>query len=150
MYGGSMYGGGYGGGMYGGRGNQISENTDFLEKCFFTIERMNFQIFHLCELARMIHQQSTALAYLYDIIKKGYILINTYCKDKTLSLISTIKTKIKEKILSIRKQIKEFLSKSSELENSKIRRHIKVIDNILFILLIIASSTVLYKAIKVN
>ena len=142
--------GGYGMGMGMGRGMSDPNNPDFLDKCFFTIEKMNFQIFHLCELARMIHQQSTALLFLYDIIKKGYSTVNTYAKDKIRSIFSSLKNYGIDKIIRLKQFTKEFLSKSENLEDNKIRSHIKILDKLLIFMLILASSTIIVKAIAVK
>jgi hypothetical protein len=148
-YGGYNMGmGGMGMGM--GRGMSDPNNPDFLDKCFFTIEKMNFQIFHLCELARMIHQQSTALYFLYDIVKKGYSTVNTYAKDKIKLIFFSLKNYGIDKIIKLKKFTKEFLSKSENLEDNKIRNHIKLLDKLLIFMLILASSTVIIKAIGVK
>ncbi len=151
-FGGYGMSGGYGmGGSYGMPGmNKDPNNPDFLDKCFYSIERMNFQLFHLCELARMIHQQSTALAYLFDLFKKGYSLVNNFAKDKIMSLIYTIKKYSIDKIIQLKKFTKEFLNKSNNQEDTTLKSHIKLLDRALFILIIISSSTLIAKAIAIK
>lgn len=167
MYGGGMYGGmgGYGGGMYGGgmyggmggygmmgRGmmNDPNHQPDFLDKAFMSVERMNFQLFHLCELARMIHQQSAALTFLYEMIHKGYSAVKGYTFSGVKSLLSSIKNGTISRLVRMRNFIKEFLSKSDELKDEKIKQQIKLLDRLLFITLIIAASGMLFQAIAAN
>lgn len=147
-YGGSC--GGYGGyGMnnyYGGMGGMggfgprpfggTNSQPDFLDKCFFTIERMNFQLFHLCELARMIQQQSSALAFLYEMLSKFFGFLRVYAKDKSIEIFSELKNSTFQKINNLRNFIKDFLNTNSQTEDSKLRSHIKMLDKMLIFLLI--------------
>lgn len=139
------YGGRYGGyGGYGGYGNSMmgsgmmngNQNPDFLDKCFFTIERMNFQLFHLCELARMIQQQSVSLTFLMEMSCKFYDIIKYVMKDKLYEYIVSFKSKTIEKIMKIREFLYDFLNNNTLKDDSKLKNEIKLLDKFLIFLLI--------------
>lgn len=138
MYGGM--GGGYGMGMggYGMRPMMNQNDPDFLDRCFQTIERMNFQLFHLCELARMIQQQSAALTFLYEMISKVYSVVKTYAKENMISLFSSIKNGTISKLIRLREIVTEFLNTSPSTEDSKLKKHLKILDKMLIVLLTIS------------
>lgn len=140
MYGGM--GGGYGIGMgmggYGMRPMMNQNDPDFLDRCFQTIERMNFQLFHLCELARMIQQQSAALTFLYEMISKVYSVVKTYAKENMISLFSSIKNGTISKLIRLREIVTEFLNTSPSTEDSKLKKHLKILDKMLIVLLTIS------------
>lgn len=160
MYGGgfgnSMYGGGFGGNMFGYRGNMGIYNNDpngyqpdLLDRCFMSIERMNFQLYHLCELARMIQQQSNALCFLYEIICKGYKMFQDYLYDRLKQLYIKIKIYLFNKIAQIRQSIKEFfIINNDKLDSYKVKNQIKIIDKILLIALIFSGSTIILQLIS--
>lgn len=147
-YGGySGYGGGYGsyGSGYGGYSNSMygnqgimnrNQEPDFLDKCFFTIERMNFQLFHLCELARMIQQQSASLTFLMEMSYKLYDLIKYVLKEKLFEYIKHFKSKTIEKIIKIREFLSDFLNTNTLKEDSKLKNEIKLLDKFLIFLMI--------------
>lgn len=150
------YGGGYGptygglgGGFGGGYGSSFgsygmrpqSNQPDFLDNCFFTIERMNFQLFHLCEMVRMIQQQSAALTFLYETVSKLYNWSKTFAKEKSTSAFNSLKSSFINRLTKIKNFLRDFLNTSELSPDSKLRQHIKLIDNILTILLLSAISS---------
>lgn len=138
------FGGGYGGlGGLGPRGLTNQENPGFLDNCFVTIEKMNFQLFHLCELARMIHQQSAALGFLYEMITKAYATVKAYTVSKSTGLYESISQQALTKVKAIKTFLKEFVSKSSDLDDSKIKQHIKLLDKILLLIIMVSGVSML-------
>ena len=98
--------GGYGMGMgsygMGGVGMMGRDSNDSLSKYFMLLERLNFHLFHLCEMVRMMQNQSEAIKFLFDMVKKAVIFgkdcilvhsvdIFNYLKHKIMSIFSTIK-----------------------------------------------------------
>ena len=93
-YGGGMGNGGgmgYRGGMgngrmgYGGmsRMNNPNEQGTVLDQCFFIVEKLNYQMFHFCEMTRMIQAQSASLAYFLEIMKKVYTWSKNFISTNT-------------------------------------------------------------------
>ena len=99
------------------------QNT-FFDKLFMTLERANYQMFHLCEMIKLIQKQKPTLKFFKSLI------------------ISAFKA-IKEKYFEIIKSIKEYLNNLKNIftfNNDKyneedLKNHIDIIDyaiNILF------------------
>jgi hypothetical protein len=145
---GSSYGGMYGGygGMYGGMNRFGMQNgqENLLDKCFMVVERMNYQMFHFCEMARMIQAQSASLAYFLEILGKGYEWIKTFITTKSKNFYDKSKLALIERLIKIKKYLKEFFSRQ-EVEDSKLKSHIKALDYIISILLISALAGLLLK-----
>ncbi len=141
---GSMYGGygGYGG-MYGGYGSRgmygrnPNENPDFFEKSFMVMEKLNFHIFNFCEMVRMMQNQTPAMLFLYDLMKKGLASSKNFFKNTAVQFISSSKIKLINTFLSIRKYIYEFFLEK-DLSNEKLKNHIRILDMMIIALLISA------------
>ena len=99
------------------------QNT-FFDKLFMTLERANYQMFHLCEMIKLIKNQKPTLIFFKSLI------------------ISTFKT-IKQKYYDIIQMIKEYLLNLKNIftfNNDKyneedINNHLKIIDYIIKFLL---------------
>lgn len=122
-YGGLYNGlGGYGGNSFGGFGMNIPGRTDtFFDKLFMTVERANYQMFHLCEMIKMIQHQTPTIKYFYQLLTEAYYYFlakskEAYQKAKnTLCLLSQIiSIRPHEQSESLIKEIKvlDFLVKS--------------------------------------
>lgn len=138
-YGGMSSFGGYGGyGMssMGRFGNQNGQEG-FLDNCFMIVERMNYQMYHFCEMTRMIQAQSESLAYFMEIMKKIYSWLKNFITTKSKSFYNSAKLKIVERLLKIKQKLKEFFSKE-EIEDHKLKSQIKALDYIITILLVSA------------
>ena len=163
-YGGLSNYGGYGGysglggvGGYGSMGigsgmglpyNRMNQNEDpgILDKCFVVIERMNYQMYHFCEMARMIQAQSASLAYFMEILIKVYKWLKEYVTNNSKSFYTKSKLLLIEKLIKIKQILKEFFVKT-DLEENKIKSQIKVLDYIISVLLITAISGLAFKLI---
>ena len=99
------------------------QNT-FFDKLFMTLERANYQMFHLCEMIKLIKNQKPTIKFFKSLI------------------ISTFKA-IKQKYYEIIKMIKEYLLNLKNIftfNNDKyneedLNNHIKIIDYIIKFLL---------------
>merc|ERR1712032_150292 len=91
--------GGYG--MGGMRGNGQEESL--FDRVFMVVERMNYQIYHFCQMATMIQAQSASLAFFFETVMKIYRWLkefvmkhanNTYTSTKLyfLKKLQEIKT----------------------------------------------------------
>ena len=99
------------------------QNT-FFDKLFMTLERANYQMFHLCEMIKLIKNQKPTLIFFKSLI------------------ISTFKT-IKQKYYDIIQMIKEyflnlkniFTFNNDKYNEEDINNHLKIIDYIIKFLL---------------
>ena len=99
------------------------QNT-FFDKLFMTLERANYQMYHLCEMIKLIKKQKPTITFFKSLI------------------ISIFKT-IKEKYIQIINMIKDYfinLKNIFTFDNDKyseedLKNHIKIIDYIIKILL---------------
>ena len=99
------------------------QNT-FFDKLFMTLERANYQMYHLCEMIKLIKKQKPTITFFKSLI------------------ISIFKT-IKEKYIQIINMIKDYFIKLKNIftfDNDKyieedLKNHIKIIDYIIKILL---------------
>jgi hypothetical protein len=146
------YGGSYGGyGGYGGYGmssisrfgNQNGE-ASILDNCFMIVERMNYQMYHFCEMTRMIQAQSASLAYFMEIMGKVYAWIKNFITTKSKSFYNSTKLKLVERLLKIKKKLKEFFSKE-EVVDHKLKSQIKALDYVITILLVSAVAGIFLK-----
>ena len=95
------------------------QNT-FLDKLFMTLERANYQMFHLCEMIKLIKNQKPTIIFFKSLI------------------ISTFKA-IKQKYYEIIQMIKEyfihlkniFTFNNDKYNEEDLKNHIKIIDNII-------------------
>lgn len=139
-YGMSGYGGhgmgGYGGmsGMYGNRMGQGGQES-ILDQCFFIVERLNYQMFHFCEMTRMIQAQSASLTYFLEIMKKAYDWVKTFITNHTKSFINNTKLLLIQKLVKLKQNLKEFFT-TKEVEDDKLKKHIKALDYMITILLV--------------
>ena len=95
------------------------QNT-FFDKLFMTLERANYQMFHLCEMIKLIKNQKPTIIFFKSLI------------------ISTFKA-IKQKYYEIIQMIKEyfinlkniFTFNNDKYNEEDLKNHIKIIDNII-------------------
>jgi hypothetical protein len=152
MYGGygmSGMGGMYGGGMMGGYGmnGRMGNGEGMLDKVFMVVERLNFQMYHFCEMTRMIQAQSASLAFFFELCLKAYEWVKTNVGGRMKSFASETKLKLIEKLFKLKSAIKEFFNKG-EIEDKKLKSHIKALDYIITILIVMAVSGIFLKIYK--
>ena len=99
------------------------QNT-FFDKLFMTLERINYQMYHLCEMLKLIKNQKTNLKFFKSLIISAFKAI----KKKFYDTIYTIK----EYFLNL----KNIFSFNNDKYNEEdIKNHLKVIDIIIKLLL---------------
>ena len=108
------------------------------------VERMNYQMYHFCEMTRMIQAQSASLAYFMEIMGKIYSWVKNFIMTNSKSFYNNTKIKLIERFLKIKLVIKEFFSKN-EVEDHKLKSQIKALDYIITILLISAVAGIFLK-----
>lgn len=96
---------------------------------------MNYQMFHFCEMTRMIQAQSASLAYFIEIMTKVYGWIKTFISTNSKAFISKSKLFIIQKLVKIKMYLKEFFG-NKDIEDKKLKSHIKVLDYMITLLLI--------------
>lgn len=148
LYGGSIGGygglynglGGYGNGYsgYGGYGMNIPGRTEtFFDKIFMTVERANYQMFHLCEMIKMIQHQTPTIKYFYELLTRAYY----YFFDKSKEVYE--KAKI---LLLLLSKIMAFQSLSHQSQSQEsLTKEIKVLDYLIKGILITCLSGILIK-----
>ena len=92
-------------------------------------------MFHFCEMTRMIQAQSASLIYFFELLTKAYKWSKEKIGDKIKNFFNDTKLKTLSKMISIKIMLKEFF-KGGEIEDKKLRNHIKALDYILSILII--------------
>jgi hypothetical protein len=112
-----------------------------------TVERANYQMFHFCEMARMIQSQSASLAFFFELIMKAYNWIKEKVGGSMKSFYLETKLKIIEKLRKMKVIIKEFFQRS-DLEDDKLRKHIKALDYILTILIFMTVAGIFLRVYK--
>lgn len=139
--------GGMGMGMYSQYGRMNNPNGgDFLDKCFMAVERMNYQMYHFCEMTRMIQAQSTSLVYFLEIMTKAYNWVKMFIQTKSKSIYDSTKLSIITKCTKMKQIIKEFLSRET-IEDDKLRKQIKILDYILGVLITMAVAGLIFKKV---
>ena len=99
------------------------QNT-FFDKLFMTLERINYQMYHLCEMLKLIKNQKTNLKFFKSLMISAFKAI----KKKFYDTIYTIK----EYFLNL----KNIFSFNNDKYNEEdIKNHLKVIDIIIKLLL---------------
>ena len=99
------------------------QNT-FFDKLFMTLERANYQMFHLCEMIKLIQKQKPTLKFFKSLIISAFKAI----KEKYLEIIKSIK-----ECLNNLKNI--FTFNNDKYNEEDLKNHIDIIDyaiNILF------------------
>ena len=109
--------------------------------------RTNYQIFHFCEMTRMIQAQSASLVYFFQLITKAYKWIKEKIGGNIKEFFIQSKMKTLSKIISLKMFIDEFFNKR-DIEDEKLRTHIKALDFILKILIFISISGIFLKIYK--
>ena len=99
------------------------QNT-FFDKLFMTLERINYQMYHLCEMLKLIKNQKTNLKFFKTLIISAFQAI----KQKFYDTIYTMK----EYFLNL-KSIFSF--NNDKYNDEDIKNHLKVIDIIIKFLL---------------
>ena len=99
------------------------QNT-FFDKLFMTLERINYQMYHLCEMLKLIKNQKTNLKFFKSLI---------------ISAFKAIKKKIYDTIYTMKEyflNLKNIFSFNNDKYNEEdIKNHLKVIDIIIKLLL---------------
>ena len=66
-------------------------NNTFFNKLFMTFERANYQMYHLCEMIKMIQNQLPTMKYFWSLIKRFYRYALVKYKQIIDALVSYIK-----------------------------------------------------------
>ena len=99
------------------------QNT-FFDKIFMTLERANYQMYHLCEMIKLIKNQKPTLKFFKAMIISAF---NTL-KQKYYEIIKTIKDYFIN--------LKDIFSFNNDKYNEEdLKRHIQIIDYIIKFLL---------------
>ena len=109
----------------------IGGQNTFFDKLFMTLERANYQMFHLCEMIKLIKNQKPTIIFFKSLIISAFKAI----KQKYYEIIQMIK----EYFINL-KNI--FTFNNDKFNDEDLKNHIKIIDNIIkfligFLLLII-------------
>ena len=109
----------------------IGGQNTFFDKLFMTLERANYQMFHLCEMIKLIKNQKPTIIFFKSLIISAFKAI----KQKYYEIIQMIK----EYFINL-KNI--FTFNNDKFNDEDLKSHIKIIDNIIkfligFLLLII-------------
>ena len=99
------------------------QNT-FFDKLFMTLERANYQLYHLCEMIKLVQRQKPTLKFFKSIIISTFKAI----KEKYFAIITTIKEYLKN--------LKNIFSfNNDKYDEEELKTHIKIIDYAINILL---------------
>jgi hypothetical protein len=98
-------------------------------------------------MTRMIQAQSASLAYFFELCVKAYEWVKVNLAGKFKTYLNDTKLKFIEKLVKIKITIKEFFNRN-EIEDQKLKSHIKALDYIITILLIMAFSGLFLKVYK--
>ena len=93
------------------------QNT-FFDKLFMTLERANYQLYHLCEMIKLVQRQKPTLKFFKSIIISAFKAI----KEKYFAIITTIKEYLK----NLKKNIFSF--NNDKYDEEELKNHIKIID----------------------
>ena len=92
------------------------QNT-FFDKLFMTLERANYQLYHLCEMIKLVQRQKPTLKFFKSIIISAFKAI----KEKYFAIITTIKEYLKN--------LKNIFSfNNDKYDEEELKTHIKIID----------------------
>ena len=92
------------------------QNT-FFDKLFMTLERANYQLYHLCEMIKLVQRQKPTLKFFKSIIISAFKAI----KEKYFAIITTIKEYLKN--------LKNIFSLNNDkYDEEELKTHIKIID----------------------
>lgn len=109
-------------------GPSFGDNNTFFNKLFLTFERANYQMYHLCEMVKMIQQQLPTLKYFCSLIKQAYYYIIKKMKEIVDDMIRYIH------------HLKESLSYSNDnLPEERIKQQIETINKLIKITLFISA-----------
>ena len=92
------------------------QNT-FFDKLFMTLERANYQLFHLCEMIKLVQKQKPTLKFFKALLISAFKAI----KEKYFSIIS----KIKEYLKNLKNA---FSLNNDKYDEEELKNHIKIID----------------------
>ena len=99
------------------------QNT-FLDKLFMTLERANYQMFHLCEMIKLIKKQKPTMTFFKSLIISSFKAI----KQKYYDIIQMIKDYFLK--------LKDIFTFNNDKYNEEdLTKHIKIIDYIIKFLL---------------
>jgi hypothetical protein len=98
-------------------------------------------------MTRMIQAQSASLAFFFELILKAYEWAKTNIAGKLKTYLNETRLKLIQRLLKLKAQIKEFFQ-HEEIEDQKLKSHIKALDYILTILLVMAFSGLFLKIYK--
>ena len=99
------------------------QNT-FFDKLFITLERANYQMFHLCEMIKLIKNQKPTIIFFKSLIISSFKAI----KQKYYEIIQMIK----DYFVNLKNIFTFYNDKYNEED---LKNHIKVIDYVIKILL---------------
>ena len=92
------------------------QNT-FFDKLFMTLERANYQMYHLCEVINMIENQKQTLKYVYFLLKQIYKTI--------LQKYYSILENLKQYLFSL----KDIFTKNNSLFTiNELNNHIQILN----------------------
>ena len=92
------------------------QNT-FFDKLFMTLERANYQMYHLCEMIKLVQRQKPTLKFFKSILISAFKAI----KEKYFSIITMIKEYLKN--------LKNIFSfNNDKYDEEELKNHIKIID----------------------
>ena len=92
------------------------QNT-FFDKLFMTLEKANYQLYHLCEMIKLVQRQKPTLKFFKSIIISAFKAI----KEKYFAIITTIKEYLKN--------LKNIFSfNNDKYDEEELKTHIKIID----------------------
>ena len=92
------------------------QNT-FFDKLFMTLERANYQLFHLCEMIKLVQKQKPTLKFFKALLISAFKAI----KEKYFSIIA----KIKEYLKNLKNA---FSLNNDKYDEEELKNHIKIID----------------------
>ena len=96
-----------------------SQNT-FFDKLFLTLERANYQLYHLCEMIKLIKNQKTTIKFFKSLIISAFKSI----KEKYYDIVN----KLKEYFINL-KNI--FTFNNEKYNEEDLKYHIQIIENII-------------------
>ena len=92
------------------------QNT-FFDKLFMTLEKANYQLYHLCEMIKLVQRQKPTLKFFKSIIISAFKAI----KEKYFAIITTIKEYLKN--------LKNIFSfNNDKYDEEELKNHIQIID----------------------
>ena len=103
---------------------------------------MNYQIYHFCEMARMIQAQSASLAFFMETILKIYNWIKEFVMKHSKNTYTSTKLFIVKKLLEIKTFFLNFFNFGGDVNDEReklIKKEISFIDKMIKYLLISSS-----------